>query len=343
MKPSSAPTKCSTSMIWRLADHRAARREHHGQHRRRRTPARARRGRPPRRCAPWRAAGRPSRDDRRASRRAPARELLAQRGEVGRLGARRRAPRSAAAPAARRASSPLPSQGSSSRADSSRRVGPHAGDAGRSPAPAPRLRAHRPRCRGRSDGRTWIVISRATADCQSPAAERTSTTAPSVSAARKVMMAITASSARPAIESRRHDRGFARAAARPRRWRSAGGCALRHIRPALPSRLSRVDLQPALMQHQARRVIEVHQGDVVGGDHHAVPDWFSSTNRRSSRRASWDRHCRSARRRAGSRGCAITARAIAARCFSPPERTGGSAAMRSPSPTQFNSSITSLR
>ena len=53
------------------------------------------------------------------------------------------------------------------------------------------------------------MTSRATADCQSPEAERTSTTAPSVSAARNVMMAMTASSARPEIEVGRNDRGFA--------------------------------------------------------------------------------------------------------------------------------------
>ena len=45
------------------------------------------------------------------------------------------------------------------------------------------------------------MTSRATADCHSPAAERTSTMAPSVSAARNVMIAITAISARPEIES----------------------------------------------------------------------------------------------------------------------------------------------
>ena len=45
--------------------------------------------------------------------------------------------------------------------------------------------------------RTWIVTSRATSDCQSPAAECTSITAPVVSDARNVMIAMTAISARP--------------------------------------------------------------------------------------------------------------------------------------------------
>ena len=39
----------------------------------------------------------------------------------------------------------------------------------------------------------------------------------------------------------------------------------------------------------------------------------------------------------------ITARAIAARCFSPPDRIGGSASIRSPSPTHRSRSMTSLR
>ena len=43
-----------------------------------------------------------------------------------------------------------------------------------------------------------MVISRATSDCQSLAAERTRITAPIVSEARKVMIATTAVSARPA-------------------------------------------------------------------------------------------------------------------------------------------------
>ncbi len=48
-------------------------------------------------------------------------------------------------------------------------------------------------------GRTWIVTSRPTSDCQSDAAPTTIITAPVVSAARKVMIATTAASERPAI------------------------------------------------------------------------------------------------------------------------------------------------
>jgi hypothetical protein len=51
-----------------------------------------------------------------------------------------------------------------------------------------------------------MVISRPTSDCQSLAALTTMVAAPVVSAARKVMMATTAASERPAIELSRHDR-----------------------------------------------------------------------------------------------------------------------------------------
>ena len=45
-----------------------------------------------------------------------------------------------------------------------------------------------------------MVTSRATSDCHSAAEDRTSMTAPVVSEARNVMIATTATSARPAIE-----------------------------------------------------------------------------------------------------------------------------------------------
>src|SRR5271163_209974 len=49
-------------------------------------------------------------------------------------------------------------------------------------------------------GRTWMVTSRPTSDCQSLAALTTIVTAPVVNAARKVMMATTAVSERPVID-----------------------------------------------------------------------------------------------------------------------------------------------
>ena len=74
-----------------------------------------------------------------------------------------------------------------------------------------------------------------------------------------------------------------------------------------------------------------------------VPDLLSSTNSRSRRCARLGSTLPVGSSASSSCGRAITARAIAARCFSPPERIGGSAHMRSPSPTQCSSSTTSSR
>src|SRR5438132_6842081 len=107
-------------------------------------------------------------------------------------------------------------------------------------------------------GRIWIVISRATSACQSIAAARTSMTAPVVSEARNVMMATTATSARPAIvlcgTIGVSTRGAAAAASRV-------SC------PPRSFIVSIVDMQPTLVQHETTRVELVHQGDVVGRDH----------------------------------------------------------------------------
>ena len=78
------------------------------------------------------------------------------------------------------------------------RIGPHVGDAGK-PRAISAARATSASISRPAAPRTWIVTSRATSDCQSPAAERTSITAPVVSDARNVMIAMTAISARPAI------------------------------------------------------------------------------------------------------------------------------------------------
>src|SRR5688500_15402057 len=111
-------------------------------------------------------------------------------------------------------------------------------------------------------GRIWIVISRATSDCQATAAERTSKTAPVVSEARNVMIATTATSARPAIEC------FGTIGASARGSRSA-------MRGTVPSSMrssviaaSIVHVQPALVQDETPRVVLVHQADVVSRDHH---------------------------------------------------------------------------
>src|SRR6201999_2581665 len=116
----------------------------------------------------------------------------------------------------------------------------------------------RPAC-----GRIWMVISLATSDCHSAADALTRSTAPVVIEARKVMIATTATSARPEIEARGTigDRLRARAGTCGRSCprSTSGTCSL----PILF-----IDVQPSLVQHQAARLVLVHQRDVVGGDDH---------------------------------------------------------------------------
>src|SRR6516162_5258843 len=109
-------------------------------------------------------------------------------------------------------------------------------------------------------GRTWIVASRATSDSQSFAAPATNMAAPAASAARNVMMATTAPSDRPAIES------LGTIGARPRRTAIAEAVSRSaHVRPA-PSKGSLVDMQSSFVQHQTAGVVLIHEGDVVSGD-----------------------------------------------------------------------------
>ncbi len=77
-------------------------------------------------------------------------------------------------------------------------------------------------------------------------------------------MATTATSARPAIEPRGTIGGRV---ARLRRDLRAIGAEVHHAGRALRrSRL--IDMQPALMQHHAPRVVLIHQRDIVGRDNH---------------------------------------------------------------------------
>ena len=189
--------------------------------------------------------------------------------------------------------------------------------------------------------RTWIVTSRATSDCQSPAAECTSITAPVVSEARNVMMATTATSARPPIV----------------------------LSGTIGFSMPRQFLDRRFRPRQRRIVVGLHVAIVVNRRHAAALRAARAGARRtgpSARCRGWRSRptCRtcSARRTAAagvapdsgstlpvgssassSCGRAITARAIAARCFSPPDSTGGSAHIRSPSPTHCSNSITSSR
>src|ERR1700756_3916750 len=108
-----------------------------------------------------------------------------------------------------------------------------------------------------------MVISLATSDCHSDADALTSSTAPVVIEARNVMMATTATSARPAIEAR---------GTIGDRLRALGGTwgrsYPRSTNGPWSSPVLFIDMQPSLMQHQPPRFILIHQRDVVGRDDH---------------------------------------------------------------------------
>src|SRR5215510_4168770 len=106
-------------------------------------------------------------------------------------------------------------------------------------------------------GRIWIVTSRATLDCHLPAAAPISTTAPTVSEARNVMMAITATSARPAMEST----GTIEVSPRGAGARRCSGV----LSSTSKGLASFIIVQPSFVQYQAARIELVHQRDVVGG------------------------------------------------------------------------------
>src|SRR5579862_5393191 len=105
--------------------------------------------------------------------------------------------------------------------------------------------------RSRPDtGRTWMVTSRLTSDCQSLAALTTIITAPVVNAARKVMMAMTAASERPAIEPL-GTIGADAAGALPR----SGAASSWSHGSAMVSIGLCVDMQATLVQHQPAGVV----------------------------------------------------------------------------------------
>src|SRR5690349_5803929 len=114
----------------------------------------------------------------------------------------------------------------------------------------------RPAC-----GRTCMVISLATSDCHSAAEALTSSTAPVVMEARNVMMATTATSARPEIEARGTIGDMLRACAG-----TCGRSLPRSTSGTCSSPLLLIDVQPSLMQHQPPRLVLIHQRDVVGRD-----------------------------------------------------------------------------
>src|SRR5467141_3007111 len=108
-----------------------------------------------------------------------------------------------------------------------------------------------------------MVISLATSDCHSAAEALTSSTAPVDIDARNVMMATTASSARPAIEPRGTIGDRLRAFADTR----GRSCPRSTNRPRSSPGLF-IDMQPSMMQHHPPRLILIHQRDVVGCDNH---------------------------------------------------------------------------
>src|SRR4051812_22077952 len=114
-------------------------------------------------------------------------------------------------------------------------------------------------------GMTWMVISRDTSACHSLAAPLTRITAPVVIEARNVIMATTATSARPEMEFRGTSGVSKRGSGKPgARGGSTGGVI------SSASGLV-IDVQPPIMQHQAARVVLIHQGDIMRGDDHGCP------------------------------------------------------------------------
>src|SRR4051812_22871996 len=111
-----------------------------------------------------------------------------------------------------------------------------------------------------------MVSSRATSDCQSLAADRTMITAPIVREARKVMIATTAVSARPATVAF-GTIGVSKLGNSPGGYMpDAYGAS---PAPASTSRSgSIVDMQPTLVQHDAAGLVLVHQCNIVGRDDH---------------------------------------------------------------------------
>src|SRR3981081_1266772 len=105
-----------------------------------------------------------------------------------------------------------------------------------------------------------MEISLATSDCHSAADALTSSTVPVVIDARNVMMATTATSARPAIEARGTMGDRLRALAG-----TCGRSCPRSTNGPCWSDLF-IDMQPSLMQHQPPRFVLIHQGDIVCRD-----------------------------------------------------------------------------
>src|SRR6201986_1541751 len=106
-----------------------------------------------------------------------------------------------------------------------------------------------------------MVISLATSDCHSAADALIRSTTPVVIEARKVMIATTATSARPEMEARGTMGDWMRA-----RPASCGRSSPRSTSGTCSSILL-IDMQASLMQHQPACSVLVHQGNIMGCDH----------------------------------------------------------------------------
>src|SRR6476469_1741416 len=155
---------------------------------------------------------------------------------------------------------PLPSHGSSNLAESSLLKGLTWTMPGCVRITSAAAAASRSRSRPAA-GRTCAVISLATSDCHSDADALTSSTAPVVMEARNVMMATTATSARPEIEARGTIGDMLRACAG-----TCGRSLPRSTSGACSSPILLIDVQPSLMPHHPPRLVLVHQRDVVSRD-----------------------------------------------------------------------------
>ena len=123
-----------------------------------------------------------------------------------------------------------------------------------------------------------MVISREMSDCQSPAAALTSVTAPTVRQDRKVMMAMTNSSARPATERAGTIGLVADELSKPMvpplgsrpsaSANASSSSSSRDLRRKKRTIGLLGDLQPAVEQDQPACIHLVHEPDVMGGDHH---------------------------------------------------------------------------
>ena len=105
------------------------------------------------------------------------------------------------------------------------------------------------------------------------------------------------------------------------------------------SRASIVNMQAAVAKDEPPGAVElIHQSKIMGRDHNGGSRFvqFGEKPQEPARQLGSTLPVGSSA--SSSSGRTIRARAIAARCFSPPDRTGGRMCMRSPSPTHCKSS-----